>query len=274
MSHTVALSTVAVLLAGGVGAAAAQPVSAAPQPHPVAVARQLLESAPTIAGAERSSTAPTRTLRQPPEWPVYEHLVQRHRFWTVDRPWRQVYAALTSTTPAGLVADGTGATGGPKTRDVERFAAYRLRRLPADLAYAELLVAVAPGHHGKAVIGVYAQVVMQPKRPAAEDVPASLDRATVGVRTGKGHLVNVHTVTGARAHRLVGDFDALRVTPPGAWSCPAFTGRQQVVTFHFAGHTVVAASGPCGLFDVTRDGHHLPALVPDRAFTSDVHRDL
>jgi hypothetical protein len=273
VAYTVALGTAAVLLAGAIGTAAAQPALGSP-PHPGAVAKQLLTEAPTIAGEVRRTHPPSRILRRPPASPAYAHLMQRHRFYTVDRPWRQVYAALTATTPVGLAADGSGSTSGPKPSDDVRYAAYRLRRLPAGLAYAELIVAVAPGHHGAADIGVYAQVVVQPKRPATEDVPASVDHATVAERTAKGHLVDIKTVTGARAHRLVRDFDALRVTPPGVWSCPAFTGRQQVVTFHFDGHTIVATSGACGFFDVTRDGHHLPSLVPDRAFTSDLNRDL
>ena len=43
--------------------------------------------------------------------------------------------------------------------------------LPSGLDYAELIIAVTPTGHDTSAIGVYAQAVPQPPRPATENVP-------------------------------------------------------------------------------------------------------
>lgn len=240
----------------------------------VAEARALLSEAPTLTGFLPRGHPPVPALKGAPERAAYDHLVQRARFWTVTAPWRQVYAELTATSPAGLVPDGSGRSSGPMPGDRERFAAFTPRRTPTGIAYAELIVAVAPLGDHRAAIGVYAQAVAQPRRPQVELVPPSVRRVHVAVRKPSGRVVRGHTVTGAAASRLVRDFNALPVTPPGAMSCPADFGRRELVTFHAAGHTIVATAGFCGLVSVTRDGHRLPSLTSSQRFGKDIDHDL
>ena len=276
MIRTLALSTAAALAVGSGGAAlAASPGGdAGGTATAVATAKALLDEAPVIAGATRSATAPVTQLKRAPELAEYTKLVQRERYWTVDESWRKAFADLTATVPSGLTSDGTGRFTGPKAGDVERFAIDRADPLPTGIAYAVLLIAVAPDGHDKAAIGVYAQAVPQPPRPAAELVPTSVQRAHVKLHTRYGHIIRGNTVTGTAAATLVADFDALVVEPPEAIACPADFGRSDIVTFHFNGVTMVGRTGVCNVLAVTRNGHSLPALQLSAAFLHDLRADL
>jgi hypothetical protein len=240
----------------------------------VAEAKALLAEAPILGGATRSDSAPVKSLRRSPQFAGYTTLVQRKAYWTIDESWKKAYAALTSTVPSGLTAAGSGSTGGPKPGDRLRYAVDEASPLPAGIAYAALILAVAPDGHGKAAIAVFAQAVAQPPRPGAENVPRSVHRAHLYLHTRYGHHIRAHTVTGAAAAQLIKDFDALTVAAPAILFCPADFGRNDVIRFRFDGHTLVATTGVCGMVAVTRDGKQLPPLSESTAFLHDVHTDL
>jgi hypothetical protein len=258
----------------GVGTATADPAAGGGHARAVAEANALLAVAPVLAGATSAATAPVKVLKTAPQQAAYDQLVQRASFWTIDESWQQAYTDLTATTPSGLVTQGSGRISGPTPRDDERFAVYSTETLPTGIAYAVLLVSVAPDGHGKAAIGVYAQAVPQPARAVRELVPTSVTSAHVAVRTRSGAIVRGNTVTGAAATTLINDFNALQVAPPGETSCPADFGRRELVTFHFDGDTIVAKAGFCGFVDVRRNGHRLAALTMTNQFGKDIARDL
>jgi hypothetical protein len=259
----------------GIGTATAEPAGGGGgHARAVAEANALLAEAPVLTGATSRASAPVKILAKAPQRAAYNQLVQRASFWTVNESWQQTYAALTGTTPAGLSSQGSGRIHGWASRDDERFAVYSAETLPTGIAYAVLLVSVAPDGHDKAAIGVYAQAVPQPARPTRETVPSSVTRAHVAVRTRVGHIVRGSTVTGAAAATLISDFNALMVSPPGERSCPADFGRRELVTFHIGGDTIVATTGFCGFVDVTRNGHRLPPLSMSRQFGKDIASDL
>jgi hypothetical protein len=276
VKRTIALSAVAMMAVSGmgVGAANAAPASASGHANAVAEVKALLAIAPSLAGASSSATAPVPILDKAPQRAAYDQLVQREKFATIDESWKQVYSDLTATTPTGLVEQGHGRVGGPTPSDDEKYAVYATQTLPTGIAYTALMVSVAPDGAGKAAIGIYAQAVPLPVRPARETVPTTLKHAHVAVRTRSGHLIRGNTVTGAAATKLIAAFDALTVSPPGETSCPADFGRREIVTFRADGHTIVATAGFCGFVDVTRDGHRLPTLSMSSAFGKDIAADL
>jgi hypothetical protein len=276
VKRTIAISAVAMMAVSsmGVSTASADTTNASGHANAVAEAKALLAIAPTLAGATSSATAPVKILDKAPQRAAYNQLVQRAKFATINESWAKAYADLTASTPTGLVEQGFGRVDGPKPSDDEKYAVYATKTLPTGIAYTALIVSVAPDGAGKAAIGVYAQAVPQPARPARESVPTTLKHAHVAVRTRSGHLIRGNTVTAATAKQLVADFDALTVSPPGERSCPADFGRREIVTFRAHGHTIVATAGFCGFVDVTRDGHRLPTLAMSAKFGKDIAKDL
>jgi hypothetical protein len=275
VKRAVAISAAALLAMGGIGFGEVAHASSG-QGHADAVAEveALLAEAPTLASAVPSATSPVAILDQAPQVAAYDQLVQRATYWTIDESWKQAYADPTATTPSGLTEDGNGTVGGRTLSDDMIYASYHPKTLPAGIAYAELQVALAPDGKGMAAIGIYGQAVPQPVRPKSEIVPSSLKRAHVVVRNRSGDLVRGNTVTGAAAATLVKDFNALPVDPPSETSCPADSGRREIVTFRADGHTIVATVGFCYLVGVTRDGHRLATLTMRTKFGKDISADL
>ncbi|HTW21251.1 MAG TPA: hypothetical protein VME70_13685 [Mycobacteriales bacterium] len=264
----------AALMAVGSGVTASAASAHAANPTALAEVRALLAEAPVLTGSAQSSTAPVRILRHAPEQPLYTQIVQRERYWTIDESWKTAYKQLAATVPAGLTNAGSGAVHGPKLRDDLKFTDDEPNTLPSGLADAELVIAVAPDGHGKAAIGVFAQAAPQPKRPASEIVPTSQGHARVWVRTPSGRRIRVNTVHGAAARLLAQDFDALQVAPSEIMACPLDSGRREVVRFTVGKARITATLGFCGLVEVTRNGHQLPALWSSGAFANDVAADL
>jgi hypothetical protein len=230
--------------------------------HAIAVANDLLDHAPTIAGSRRSAQPPTALLRKPPQIAGLIGLVTRSRYYTAGVPFTTAFNRLTAHPPAGLTDDGTrGRAGGPGPRDAERYAVYQSTHPPAGIADAQLLVAVSPLANGRSGVGMYAEVVPQPPRPAEELVPASIQTATVHERrNGTDRHPNTRTLSGADASGLARLFDSLRVSTLGVHGCPALFGQEMRATFATGGHSLVATYGFCSEVSVTRDGEDLPAL--------------
>jgi hypothetical protein len=273
-------SVVLVVAMMGTGAAASasplqpQVSTRATAAHPtrhadaVAEAKRLLRLSPTTSSETRVATAPRKSLRRPPESPAESQLVTRKRFWTGSQPLKATFLALTAHVPPGMSSGGSGEGGKIGHAPSERFADFTLDRLPKTISSAELIIEVVRDGHGHSAIGAYAEVAPQPRRPSAEHVPLSL--RTVRLLKFKGfptHVVKRGTVHGKVAAELVRDFDALVVSPPGETSCPAGGGTTRRAVFRAHGHTWRAGYPSCVFVSVTRDGHSLPDLVPDNAFS-------
>jgi hypothetical protein len=243
------------------------------QARAVAADKAMLADAPTLASAVPSPSAPVKRLKAAPELPGYYHLVGRAKYWTVNEPYKQAYTDLTASTPSGFRDDGTGRSGGRTLSDNELDAFYSFKKLPAGIAYAELLVAVTPTSHTTTAIGVYAQAVPQPPRPAKENVPTSVDSVVVSkVRSVRDKHPLQRTITGRRAHALAKAFDALAVDPPGETHCAADFGQSKSATFTAGGNTWTASIGPCPGVAVVRDGQALPRLDISARFYDDLTR--
>ena len=253
-----------------------EPAAAAASRHADAVveARRLIRLSPTIGAETRARRAPKRSLRSAPDHLGSSTVVSRRRFWTSDRSLTATFDALKKLAPAGTRAQGEGEST-DHGRITERDTAFFLIHLPGTLAEAELEIEVVPDGHGHSAVGAYAEVVPQPKRRADENVPRSLRTVhlarvnltdnSVGART---------TITGHQAAQLVHDFDALRVQPPqGVRPCPMQRTALRA-TFRAGGQVWRAEDSVCGSVVVTRDGHGLPDLVPDRAFSRALRTDL
>lgn len=276
MRRTLAIATAGLLAATGGGTAIGLTRSA-PDAHgharAIAEAKALLADTPTLPSAVPSKNAPVKRLDSAPERAAYDQLVERAKFWTVDEPWKQAYADLTASTPDGFRVDGTESGGGPKPSDSELGAFYSLKKLPAGIAYAELLIAVTPTGHSTSAIGVYGQAVPQPPRPSKENVPTSVDKAIVSkVRSSEDKHPVQRTITGPRARALVKSFDALAVKPPGESHCGADMGQSKAVSFSSGGNTWTASIGACYDTAVVRDGQALPDLATSTRFYSELTR--
>jgi hypothetical protein len=240
----------------------------------VAEAKRLIRLSPTIGAESRAAKAPKRSLRTAPDRPFGNTVVSRRRFWTSDRSLTATFDALKKLAPHGTEAAGEGESS-DHGRITERDAEFDVVHLPGTLFEAELEIEVVPAGHGHSAVGAYAEVVPQPKRRADENVPRSLRTVQVAkVSLSDDSVKAQKTVTGHRAARLVRDFDVLRVEPPqGVHPCPMQLTALRA-TFRAGGHVWQAEDSVCGEVLVTRDGHRLPALAPDRAFTRSLHRDL
>jgi hypothetical protein len=230
-------------------------------------AKRLIRRSPTTAGETAVASAPRKILRSAPTRPFGHTVVARTRFWTSTRSAKAVFNALKQTPPRGMRLESEGSEG-DRGRVIERDVEFGVKQAPATLASADLQVKVVPTGHGNSAIGVYAEVVPQPIRHRNEHVPGSLRTVTVArIDATDNSVIKQRTITGNQARILVRDFDTLRREPPeGARSCPIqLTARQ--ATFAAAGHTWQVEDEFCGVDAVTRDGHDLPDLVPDNAFT-------
>ena len=254
----------------GTGAATTSPVQT-----PAALAQQLLDQARVPAGAVRSTTAPTRSLSQPPEGSVGSGAVTRYRWWRINQPLAATYSWVAHHQSAMLSSTGSSSTGGPTPGDVENAADFAPPHLPSSANSALLSIAVVPLTARTSAIGAYAVVVRQPIRAAIEDVPPTVDSVTVITRrtTGApdgGQILGRTTLTGAAAQRVVHDFNALTVQPPGErFSCPMSFVTQTAI-FRAGARQWVATVGGCVGVAVNLNGRQLPTLDSSAAFTHDL----
>jgi hypothetical protein len=270
--QTIALTTVGLLAIAGVGSAASfASATGGDNGHAraVAEAKAVLADAPSLAAAVPSTSAPVKRLASSPGGTAYLRVVERAKWWTVDESAKQAFADLTAAAPAGYIdAGGGSASSGPKPRQRVVFETYEPNSLPHGIAYAGLSIAVTSTGKDSSAIGAYAQAVAQPPRPASENVPPGVHKATVSeVRSYKDKHPIQRTITGNRATRLVAAFDQLQVAPPSRPTpCPYYNGRTESASFSAHGNTWVATIGVCSEIAVVRDGKALPSLDDSATF--------
>jgi hypothetical protein len=206
--------------------------------------------------------------------------VTQSRWWVVDQPWGAVSSWVSQHQPATVRSDGSSAGDGPTLGDRSRIANFVLPHLPSTVNSAQLAVEVVPLTAHTSAIGAYAVVVRQPARPPAEDVPLTVDRATVVIRpvdgvSGLAGATGIapserRILTGEAARRLVRDFDALRVRPLGeTFGCPAYL-EIQIVTFRAGSQVWRVTNGACDGIEVVHNGRSLPVLSGSNRFSHDM----
>jgi hypothetical protein len=244
-------------------AAVDHPPASRPSRHHDAVteAKRLLGLSPKTAGEHRVATAPVKRLRKAPQNPEEDQLVTRARFWTSSSSLDATFTALRAAVPAGTVDGGEGATGTIGQPVSIRYVVFEVTHPPGGVASAELIIAVVHDGHGHSAVGAYAQTVPQPRRRANEHVPLGLRTVHLVKSTGfPGRVLERRTVHGDRARALVRDFDALKVQPFGAMSCPADTGAYTEAIFRSHGHTWSASYPSCVSVARHGDGGQQPGV--------------
>jgi hypothetical protein len=296
---TVVTGLAAAILVGGcggrgsgaqvnLGSIPTTPTSSAGRPTPVThddaaspvrtaaeIARRLLDQALVPPRAVPTQPAPTRSLRTPPEDPVTGGVVLQRRWWRIDEPESTAYRWIATQQSRRLTATGSTATGGPAFRDRTRAADFTERSpLPASVNSAQLSIEVVPLSAHSSAIGAFAVVVRQPRRPAIEDVPATVTSVSIVTRRALGQpsgaILARRVLAGAAARRTVRDFDALVVMPPGrTYACPVKLATT-TVTFRADRRIWRAVVDTCAGVQVSVDGHRLPALTSSVRFGRDI----
>lgn len=241
------------------------------------MAAELVAGARVPTAATEVSTAPTKSLEKPPSDPVVAGTIERMRWWRIDRPMDEVYAAISDDQSPDLSSDSASTTAGAALADQEKAAFFTFDRVPLSVNSATFSIAVAPLTETTSAIGAYAIVVQQPTRPVSETLPPALDQVRVAQTVGPTadyaspgpHLPSPVTVTGQQAKQIVMDFNELRVRPDEVVPCPMAL-RTRSATFTYDGHTLVATVGACNAVSVTLDGQHLPTLDSTPMFVRDL----
>lgn len=244
---------------------------------PEQVAAELVAGARVPSAATEVSTAPTKSLEKPPSDPAVTGKIERMRWWRIDRPMDEVYAAVSDDQSPDLRSDSTSTTEGDALSDQEKAAYFTFDRVPLSVNSATFSIAVAPLTETTSAIGAYAIVVEQPRRPSDENLPPTLDQVRVAQAVGPTadyaspgpKLPAPVTVSGELAKQIVMDFNELRVRPDEVVPCPMAL-RTRSATFSYDGHTLIATVGPCNAVSVTLDGQHLPTLDSTPMFLRDL----
>lgn len=256
--------------------AAVAPATAVDIETPAEVAQHLLDEARVPPGAVQTKQPLIKILRQPPDRPGASGLIVLYRWWRINEPLATAYAWVLHHQSPALPSAGSSSSSGPMLGDQENAADFAPLTFPATVNTAQLSIAVAPVTAQISAIGAYAVIIRQPPRPQIENVPPTVDTVTVITRrtTGQpdgGSVLGRTTLTGAAAQRLVRDFDALKVQPPGEqFSCP-MSFVTQTASFRAGTHVWSATVGVCIGVDVNLNGHQLPTLDSSNSFTHDLH---
>jgi hypothetical protein len=243
---------------------------------PASLAQSLLAETRVPTGAVGSSTAPVKVLQQSPYEIRADGLVVRETWWTINESAAKAYAWVSHHQLASLSNAGSGSSSGPGERNRESAVNFVPPHLPPSVNSAQLSIAVAPMTAHTSAIGAYALVIPQPPRSKTEDVPTTVDRVTVITRRVAGQqdggsILGRKTVTGAAARKLVRDFNALKVQPPGeVFPCP-MTVVTQTAIFRQGSQVWQATDGVCIGVQVTLNGHQQPTLDGSGSFSHDLH---
>jgi hypothetical protein len=242
---------------------------------PASLAQSLLAETRVPTGAVGASTAPVKVLRHSPFETRADGLIVRETWWTVNESAAKAYAWVSHHQSPSLKNSGSGSSSGPGTSNQESAVDFVPPHLPPTVNSAQLAIAVAPISAHTSAIGAYALVIPQPARSATEVVPSTVDRVTVITRQiagqpGGGTVLGRKTVTGAAAQKIVHDFDALTVQPPGeVFPCPLAVVSQTAI-FRQGSQVWKATDGVCIGVQVTLNGHQQPTLNGSGSFAHDL----
>jgi hypothetical protein len=252
------------------------------QVTPVQVAAELVAGARVPSDATEVPTSPIPSLDTPPNQAgVPSQRIERMRWWQIDRPLDEVYAAISDHQSPDLHPQQSGSTNSSVSSEVEKDAEFTFRRVPLSIHSATFAIAVAPLTESTSAIGAYAVVIEQPTRGANETLPATLHQLQLGEAVSPalnssppGPQLPTVAVTGSQAQQIVMDFNELRVRPEGVTTPCPIPARTKTATFAYVGHTLAARLGACNTVSVTLDGNQLSTLNSTPAFVRDVNQSL
>lgn len=237
-------------------------------------AATLLRALNVPSGATPAAQSPSKALDHLPETPSLSKTpTVVKRFWTVDKSAAAVLAWLGQHgTDTSLEGNGSGdAPSTAPSQTATHYLTFKAASLPAGMAFGNVYVAVVSTGSGSAAIAAYAVTLAQPPRPAAENVPLDLSKATIGWSLAPGGTPVLKPLTGKAAVDLARDFNALTVDTAGNLMCPLMqAGSEITVTFTGDGHTWKVVVPACPDIGVTRDGQKLPGLTFGKAFMDDL----
>ncbi|MGH3152738.1 MAG: hypothetical protein ACRDOB_18685 [Streptosporangiaceae bacterium] len=281
------LATVVALAACGT-AAAPHPKDPHPKdPHPRDPRATAMPPGPP-AGSRAEATAlgglllsrlrlPPGTLPRPAE-PVPQSLSEPgcagcivyadvHRLFAVAEPVASVVATLSAHAPAGLGPPDAGQVSSSATGLLQEIS-YPVMSVPAGIAWAQVLVSVAPGASGASLLRADAFVIWYPARTAAEYVDP--DRYHVLTITATSYGRETRTVRAvvtlqAVITRLAEALDRSQTWPPEALMCPVAPAGlwSYQLAFSVSRHSrpdVMVSDTWCSGLGITVDGQPQPSL--------------
>jgi len=218
------------------------------------LARHIVSEAVIPPGSQPYYGRLPAVLHAPLEFPGTTQVVQAHGIWIVHAGLRDVAGFLKANTPRGFTGSGTG---GETLKGVPSYmVSDSLGALPANIASAELDVAVASGGNDLVLLRADAMVAWTPPRPTADFVPPRDRVVTLTVLhpfpSGSPPGKRVVASDPKMIERIARAFNQLRVAAPQKfYECGLITShsvsyRVAFSTTRSAAPDVVAWTSQCG----------------------------
>jgi hypothetical protein len=199
-----------------------------------------------------------------------------HIWWRVTGVDQSVLAFLQAHPPRGSRLETKGSASGPT--GVSEQLGFEWRPIPGVLGSRELHVTVTALPGGFTGVLAQAESTWIVARPRSERIPATTSEIDVTSSKLGGPVAVSRSVTDpAQVHQIVSLLNAMPVTQPGIFSCPALIGAgAHVIDLKFragAGGPVLAeatytnfsstpvASGPCTPVQLTLGGRRQHPLI-------------
>ena len=224
----------------------------------IRAAAALVARTPTPAGAQRLTAEPAgdaRVLAHPPGGPASRALIDRHAFYLVHEPLRQMQRYYTRHRPAGARRIGTGSGTGPGV-PANLNLTWQWHQGRSGIISRQTLIDMVALPSGVTGIRVDALVIYRVPRPAGEKVPAGITEVDI-TRAAPGQMPDLsRAVTRPKAvHAIVSLIDRLPIVQPDFVACPVQLAGVPVVTFSFrasrTGPALAGASKPANVTEPT-----------------------
>jgi hypothetical protein len=248
---------------------------AANRARAVRAATALVAQTPVPAGAQRVTAEPSgdgRVLAHPPGSQVSRALIDRHAFYVVHEPLRQIERYYTRDRPAGARQNGTGSSTGPGV-PANLNLTWQWHPGKPGIVSRQTLIDMVALPTGATGIRVDAQVIYRVPRPAGEKVPAGVTEVDI-TRAPPGQMPDLsRTVTKPpQVHAIVALIDRLPIVQPDFIACPVQLASVPVVTFSFrasrTGPALAGASEPANVTEPTSACDALAFTTGTRAWPS------
>jgi hypothetical protein len=254
-----------------------------PQQRAAADAASMVAAFAPPPHAMRDGRSPVTLLAHAPTEPLSPDVVIRTAWWQVAGRPQTVLAWIQAHEPAGFSDVGGGGAGfvpagshgpppvkPPYPSPPLEYADFALPDVPGVLADRELIAAVTADGQDRTVIGVYAEVMWVPTKPATERIPASARVVTITPISGALPAAAAdHQVTitdPAQLARIAATVNALPMQPRVDWvECGPYSGPGMQLTFRATAAgpalaVVTAHQELCQLISVVIGGKTMPVL--------------
>jgi hypothetical protein len=241
----------------------------------VTAAMALVARTPAPAGARRLTAEPTgdgRLLARAPGGRASRALIDRHAFYVVHEPLRQMHRFYTRDRPAGARQIGTGSATGPGV-PANLNVTWQWHPGKPGIVSRQTLIDMVTLPSGATGIRVDAQVIYHVPRPAEEQVPAGVTEVDI-TRAAPGQMPDLsRTVTKpTQVHAIVALIDRLPIVQPDYIACPVELAGVPIVSFSFrasrTGPALAGASEPADVTEPTNACDALAFTIGTRAWPS------